>query len=146
MNIQLITWFNNNTNVFKNNNTNTTNPIQQNSDTNLNSLPNYGYQVNFQATNVEIIEKMQTLVKSKNYKFEELTKLFNELSDKAKANINGAINIFKKEGLNFNNYLLACIDQKQLFYCSPNTVEKHIMGIVQKFEKEVAELMPVLFT
>ena len=104
--------------------------------TNLKNFPNYAYQVNFKGTDAETINKMQKLIKSKNYNFEDLVILFNKLSDKKKQNVNGTVEKFEKEGLTSDDYLRACIKHPSLFYRLPETIENNVRGLTKRFEKE----------
>ena len=66
--------------------TNTQNHISNNFPTNLNNLPNYSYLINFNGTNVKIIEEMVQLVKNKGYKFEDLKNLLGNMTNTVKEN------------------------------------------------------------
>ena len=103
--------------------------------TDLNKLRDNRYLINFKGGNALVIDKMQTMVKSKNYTPQELRKLYESLSEIAKQNFNGILGKFKSEGLDFET-LLPCAVIANLFYCKPDTVAKIVQDLVKKFEKE----------
>ena len=103
--------------------------------TDLNNLRDNRYLINFKGGNALVIDKMQTMVKSKNYTPQELRKLYESLSEIAKQNFNGILGKFKSEGLDFET-LLPCAVIANLFYCKPDTVAKNVQDLVKKFEKE----------
>ena len=45
-------------------------------------------------------------------------------------NVRALVERFEKEGLSVEKYLPACIKHSQLFYQSPNTIEKHIKALI----------------
>ena len=106
-----------------------------NSVSDLRYLPYYSSQVNFNGTNVETFQKMQNLIKKNGYKFEDLKKLFDELSDTAKNNVTGMVELFKNEGLIFETFLPSAL-KGNLFYQSPKTIETNVRELVKLFEKE----------
>ena len=136
MKIQTITQINNNQIVHTKKQAHISIPAIVKNTTSLNNFSNYGYRINFKGSDIETINKMQELVKSKNYDFEVLMSLFNKLSDKKKQNVKETAERFKKEGLTTNDYLEACIKRPQLFYQSPKTIEKNVRDLVKRFEKE----------
>ncbi len=99
----------------------------------LNKMPNYRYQLSFGATNIETFAKMRALTNQKNYKFQDLLKLFKELSLTAQKNVKGVVERLKKDGVTLEKYLPACAEQEKLFYQKPETVEERVNGFVEKF-------------
>ena len=91
------------------------------SQVNNNNL-NYVYNNIAFSSNLQTLEKMSKLTASKNYKFEDLHKLFKEMDSKAQENVQGMINRFGKEGLTLENYLPACVKQSNLFRYNSETV------------------------
>ena len=97
---------------------------------------NYGYNDIAFGSNLQPLEKMGKLTASKNYKFEDLHKLFKEMDSKAQEHVQGMINRFGNEGLTLENYLPACVKQSNLFRYNSETVEKNVRGLVEKFKNE----------
>ena len=116
---------------------NTTSQVTKNNNSisDLSNLPSYSYQVNFKGTNNETIQKMENLIQKNGYKFEELKKLFDELSDIAKNNVNGTVELLKNEGLTFEAFLPSAV-KAGAFYKSPKTTESNVKELVKIFEKE----------
>ncbi len=75
---------------------------------------------------------MHKMVKSKNYDFQELKNLYENLSETCKQNFNGILEKFKNEGLVFD-ILLPCAVVANLFYRKPDVIEGNIRKLVKKF-------------
>lgn len=104
---------------------------------NFTKIPcNYFSNINFTSSNVQIIDKMEKIVSSKKYSFDELEKLFKEMTQKAQDNVTGVVEKFGDEGLTVEKYIPACVIQPQLFCQSPDTIESNVRDLVKKFEKE----------
>lgn len=67
---------------------------------------------------------METALKEN--KQQEIIKLFEQMSNKAQQNVKLVVQKFELQGFTLDNYILACLKQPQLFYQSPETIEKHI--------------------
>ena len=66
----------------------------------LNKMPNYRYQLSFGAMNIETFAKMRTLTSQKKYDFQDLLKLFKELSLTAQKNVKGLVERLTKRRSN----------------------------------------------
>ena len=122
---------------FNNYSLNTTNKNNKTSSGNNyttapNIYPSAYYSPNFGAKNVELFSKMETALKAN--KQQEITKLFEQMSDKTQQSVKSVVEKFKNNGLTLEKYLSACVKQPQLFYQSPETIEKNIKTLVEKFE------------
>ena len=60
----------------------------------------------------------------------------NSLPEDIKQNILDTVELFKDEGLTYEQYLEACLAQPYLFIQLPKDTEKKVRDLVEKFEKE----------
>ena len=88
--------------------------------------------VAFGAKNVELIAQMEKAIRSN--KFDEVSKLFEQMTVAAQKNVKGLVEKFKVEDLTLKDYLSACVKRPQLFYLAPETIEKNVKGLVEKFK------------
>ena len=136
MNIQAISQnFNNYKNTRYQTNSITYNTDKSMSVNDLNNLPNYSYQINFQGQDAKIIAEMRSLMKVKGYEFENLKQMFDKLSESNKGRINDFVSAFSKEGLTLENFL-PCAVKANLFNIESDITEKNIRELVQNFEKD----------
>jgi len=104
----------------------------------LNTNPKNYYlysSISFCAKNTDIIAQMKKELKSKSKnKNEKILKLYTQMSQSAKNNVDGVAEKFKDNGLTKENYILACAKEPSLFRKSADSVEKHINDAVDKFK------------
>ena len=96
-----------------------------------NEIPNHYYPA-FKS-NVEICEKMKQ-VSSKKVNLEELKKLFERLTDKAKEGFKSTLKNFGKFGITQDVLLVTFAKQPSLFHQSPDTIDARVKGLVDKFK------------
>ena len=109
--------------------------IDNKSDYRFHEYPHWGnYNLTFGATNVETLSKMQTVLKTKTYKYSDLYKLYGELTDAAKKNIRGQAKLFKIFDMTFKKWLPIAI-MGNLSGKTPRTIDDNFIGILTKFAK-----------
>ena len=117
--------------MLQNKNVSMLNVLNQNQTkiTNRCYLPSFG-------SNVAIYKEMKQLVYSAKPDINKLKKLFEGLSSKAQENFNVLLKKIENYDVTFEDLLLSCAKQVQIFYQSPETVETKIQDVVRRFEQE----------
>ena len=117
--------------MLQNKNVSMLNVLNQNQTkiTNRCYLPSFG-------SNVAIYTEMKQLVYSAKPDINKLKKLFEGLSSKAQENFNVLLKKIENYDVTFEDLLLSCAKQVQIFYQSPETVETKIQDVVRRFEQE----------